>query len=98
MMKKILGTALMVAMIGGFAACGTNNDEVVVTDDMHEHDMDMTAGENVVGPVDPVCGMAHNPDWELFSLYEEDTVWFCAEFCKETFDNDPEKYSVNLVK
>lgn len=43
--------------------------------------------------IDPVCGMEvdeRSAQWT--SQYEGQTYYFCAPGCKNSFDNDPEKY------
>lgn len=42
---------------------------------------------------DPVCGMEREAGWEFYSVYNNDTVQFCAEHCKKGFDINPEKYT-----
>lgn len=41
---------------------------------------------------DPVCGMERESSWTHFSVYNSDTVLFCAEMCKKGFDLNPDKY------
>jgi P-type Cu+ transporter len=44
-------------------------------------------------PRDPVCQMeVSEKDAAATSQYEDDTYYFCAEDCKEKFDQDPERY------
>jgi Cu+-exporting ATPase len=53
---------------------------------MHEH-----GNENLV--IDPVCEMRIDPAAAAgTSEYKGETIYFCAERCKELFDADPEKY------
>ncbi|MBN2545820.1 MAG: YHS domain-containing protein [Spirochaetes bacterium] len=43
--------------------------------------------------IDPVCKMEideNNSEYE--SSYNGKTYYFCADSCKEKFDNNPEKY------
>jgi Cu+-exporting ATPase len=42
---------------------------------------------------DPVCNMTVDENkTELKSEYKGETYYFCNPACKETFDNNPEKY------
>ncbi len=44
--------------------------------------------------VDPVCGMQVDDEKAAGqSEYEGKTYYFCAQFCKSKFDQDPEKYA-----
>ncbi len=44
--------------------------------------------------VDPVCGMQVDDEKATGqSEYEGKTYYFCAQFCKAKFDQDPEKYA-----
>ena len=43
--------------------------------------------------IDPVCGMRVNPhSTHLGKVYKGRSYWFCAESCREAFDDEPEKY------
>lgn len=43
--------------------------------------------------IDPVCGMTiEDKDAVATSHYKGKTYYFCAEICKEDFDNDPESF------
>ena len=43
--------------------------------------------------VDPICKMEVDMSAALYSSnYDGKTYYFCAEYCKDTFDADPEKY------
>jgi len=43
--------------------------------------------------VDPVCGMSVNPEkTEIFTTFNGQTVYFCAEGCRQSFLKTPEKY------
>ena len=92
-MKKIL-TLVTAAFI--FTSCGNNSEstdnQVSSTDESMNH---MHSEESIVhdGPIDPICKMVKNDDWELYSVHSNDTTWFCSDFCKETFDKNPEKYA-----
>jgi xanthine dehydrogenase accessory factor len=43
--------------------------------------------------LDPVCHMTVDPaSAEYFSVYRDQTVYFCCGGCKQNFDQDPERY------
>jgi len=43
--------------------------------------------------VDPVCKMTVEPATAAAqSKYKDETYYFCAVGCKQTFDREPEKY------
>lgn len=96
MFKKAGYLATICASIFLFS-CGENEG---VSEQLESQEMTMgevsSAPETPTGPLDPICDMEKTDEWELFSMYEEDTVWFCSEFCKETFDNNQEKYAAKL--
>jgi YHS domain-containing protein len=56
------------------------------------HDHDRNAGS----AIDPVCGMAVDPEASramgLHSTYEGTDYFFCGKGCKLEFDDDPEHY------
>ena len=41
---------------------------------------------------DPICDMKKEKNWKEFSVYQNDTVWFCSEVCRKIFLKKPEKY------
>jgi YHS domain-containing protein len=41
---------------------------------------------------DPVCGMIKDSTWTDYTVYNNDTVWFCASSEKEAFVANPKKY------
>lgn len=42
---------------------------------------------------DPVCGMTVDPATAAHRSYHDSkTYYFCSAGCKESFDDDPEKY------
>lgn len=44
--------------------------------------------------MDLVCGMELTPEEAKFNTeYQGKTYYFCAESCKEHFENNPEKYA-----
>jgi YHS domain-containing protein len=44
-------------------------------------------------PKDPVCKMEVNPeDANAKYKYKNKTYYFCAEACKKSFENNPDKY------
>ena len=42
--------------------------------------------------IDPVCEMEKDNTWTDFTVYKQDTIWFCSEGCKKAFEARPEKY------
>ena len=43
--------------------------------------------------VDPVCGMAVNPETaKIEAFIEGHRYYFCAEGCRKAFEENPEKY------
>ena len=58
--------------------------------------------ENSASPkqifIDPVCLMTVAQDKKDFSFtYKMRTYYFCAESCRKTFENNPEKYLESKV-
>ncbi|OJW78557.1 MAG: hypothetical protein BGO69_00795 [Bacteroidetes bacterium 46-16] len=41
---------------------------------------------------DPVCDMPRESEWTDFTVYNNDTIWFCSEGCKKAFIARPGKY------
>lgn len=48
--------------------------------------------------IDPVCGMSVQPEHVINTLYSAHTVYFCSEFCRRKFLDQPEKYFPALFK
>ncbi|UCF90066.1 MAG: YHS domain-containing protein [Desulfobacterales bacterium] len=43
--------------------------------------------------IDPVCGMAVDPGKAAgVATIQGETYYFCAEACRKSFENDPQKY------
>ena len=42
--------------------------------------------------IDPVCKMPRDSSWTDYTIYKNDTLWFCSEGCKMAFSARPEKY------
>lgn len=42
---------------------------------------------------DPVCGMTVAPDARLSTQYRRKPVYFCSEYCRDTFIADPERFA-----
>lgn len=50
-------------------------------------------------PKDPVCDMyVEEIKAAAASVYKGKTYYFCAKFCKEEFDKEPEKYITKETK
>lgn len=45
---------------------------------------------------DPVCGMSVMPERGIVSSYEGKAVYFCSLYCKNKFDDHPERYGAAL--
>ena len=53
----------------------------------------MELSEKPDGFIDPVCGMRVFPSrTKLVSVYEGRSFWFCAESCREAFDQNPARF------
>jgi starch phosphorylase len=46
---------------------------------------------------DPVCGMTVLPDSHLSAQHKRKTVYFCSEYCRDKFVEQPERYLPALV-
>ena len=46
---------------------------------------------------DPVCGMTVLPDSRLSAHHKRKTVYFCSEYCRDKFVEQPERYLPALV-
>ena len=48
---------------------------------------------NPITFIDPVCGMRVFPErTKLVSVYKGRSYWFCAEGCREAFEQNPGKF------
>lgn len=69
------------------ASCGNAESE---GNDMNE---EMTTTEEVASDkIDPICKMTYEASWEEYSVQGNDTIWFCSEYCKTSFDANPALY------
>ncbi len=49
--------------------------------------------------IDPVCGMKVDSEkTDLVVEWQGHSYYFCAEACRKTFENDPQKYIVDQPK
>ncbi|MBX9448615.1 MAG: hypothetical protein KL787_02370 [Taibaiella sp.] len=99
-MKKILfALPLLFAL-----SCGNADTESTTTStaenheghnhDGHNHDGHGHEAEEVSYKThDPVCKMKRDESWTIVSVYNEDTVKFCSEPCKTSFDKNPANYT-----
>lgn len=96
-MKKLLFLVPVVAMV----ACG-NNETAENKHEGHDHSKAhaethaANAGDSAISYLthDPMCKMVREDSWTLYSVYNGDTVKFCADYCKKAFDANPEKYAI----
>ncbi|MBJ7435797.1 MAG: heavy metal translocating P-type ATPase [Acinetobacter sp.] len=56
----------------------------------HEHSTQSESAEFI----DPVCGMAVDPNTELKTDYQQQTYYFCNPSCLDKFKSDPEFYLI----
>lgn len=57
--------------------------------------LESVAQPRLGGAVDPICQMTINvADARYSSTYNQQTFYFCCPRCKETFDQDPDRYAV----
>lgn len=106
-MSSVLRTALIiifvVCLIGiyvsgalwasGGGCCGGGNSDK--KSGVHP-DQTMTEVKSEKADVikDPVCGMEINDlKKSLSTVYKEKDYYFCSEYCKKTFKNDPASYT-----
>lgn len=53
-----------------------------------------TRAESETMATDPVCGMdVDESDPPAETTYQGETYYFCAEGCREKFEEDPEQYA-----
>jgi YHS domain-containing protein len=86
-MKKY---AIVALVFVSFIACQTAEKKIVL-----KHSIEL---KTIVKPVDPVCEMTKDSSWSDFTIYKNDTVWFCSEACKRGFLARPTKYEKNIKK
>lgn len=87
-MKKIM---LVLASGLLLAACNSaGNEETATTDTVAAAPVETAPVAE--GPKDPVCEMTKDVSWTEYTVYENDTVWFCSETCKGAFVGNPAKY------
>ena len=43
--------------------------------------------------VDPVCDMFVEPDGAIIQEYEGKTYYFCEPVCRDTFNDEPERWA-----
>lgn len=92
-MKKFF-LLLPIAACTLFASCGNATDEHHA--DTHEAHAPHTSVVHPEGTdpknIDPICDMIRDETWTDYMVYNNDSVWFCSEYCKDAFAANPEKY------
>lgn len=94
-MKKI---ALAITTAVLFAACnnaGENKTETPAME-MTEQTTEETAKPIAGAKIDPICEMEKDSTWTEYTVYKNDTVWFCSDVCKGAFLKNPDKYAAKL--
>ncbi len=96
-MKRIFAVLALSSLV--FASCNNSSEkkeETAATDTaVAAPATEATASH---GPIDPVCEMDRDTSWTEYTVYNNDTVWFCSDNCKNAFTAHPEKYADKLVK
>jgi YHS domain-containing protein len=88
MKTVLLRIAFPLALLA--ASCGNTAEN---QETAHEHNAaagPVTAEE--LKHMDPVCQMVNDGTWTDYTVYNEDTVYFCSETCKDAFVANPGKY------
>lgn len=96
MIKKFLFASIAACtLLTGITSCGnsTGNEEHADTHEDHEHHTSAIHPEGTdPRNIDPICDMIRDETWTDYMVYNNDSVWFCSEYCKEAFAANPEKY------
>ncbi len=77
---------------GGFVACQSGSEEAATGHSGHEESNAPSTEALASADIDPVCDMVRDDSWTEFTVTGTDTVWFCAETCKEAYEANPERY------
>lgn len=88
MMKRFI---FLLALSGGtLISCQSGQEQAA-----HDHEkegMAPSSGNLAYADIDPVCDMVRDETWTDFTVSGADTVWFCAETCKEAYLANPDRY------
>ncbi len=90
-MKRV---ALYITVALIFAAC--NNSTENKTEQSTATAAEETAKPIAGATIDPICEMEKDSTWVDYTVYNNDTVWFCSEVCKGAFLKNPDKYAPKL--
>lgn len=94
-MKKLFFALPLLFVFACNNAEQTENANQNITDEHagHNHAADESQEQAVSYKThDPVCKMVREESWTLYSVYQNDTIKFCSELCKEKFDKDPASF------
>ncbi len=90
-----LHTFLSAVLLSMLCITGCNNTSQEKQSDMHNGDATHT---HIHPPgtdpknIDPICDMVRDETWTDYMVYNNDSVWFCSEYCKDAFAANPAKY------
>lgn len=95
-MKKLLLLFPIAActLLIGVTSCGNStSEEHADTHEAHAPHMSVVHPEGTDPKnIDPICDMVRDETWTDYMVYNNDSVWFCSEYCKDAFAANPEKY------
>lgn len=81
----IAGIAIMAS------SCGNNNNNGEASH-APATEQEASADKEVHAKTDPVCHMVYEPVWTDFTVHNNDTIWFCSEYCLTAFNSNPAKF------
>lgn len=77
-------------------SCGNQNTEQKAPAAKESNSLpSQTTTANGQLQADPVCEMPRDSSWTDYTIYNNDTLWFCSEGCKKAFMARPDKYIKN---
>ena len=94
-MMKFLFKAIVISSVAFIVSCADNSNSSEASRATNEQPMEGEHATSVTNPgaeLDPICEMEKDGTWTEYSIYSQDTVWFCSEGCKKAFEARPEKY------
>ena len=86
-MRKVLLTAILGLTL---AAC---KEQTPSKPDRPAEAMKSETRNTATTNADPVCEMAYDTSWTESTVYQNDTIRFCSEQCKNAFIARPAKYA-----
>ena len=93
-MMNFLIKAILISSVAFVVGCTGNSNNSTTSDGPQKQPLkaEEATAKPLGAKLDPICEMEKDDTWTEYTIYNQDTVWFCSEGCKKAFEARPEKY------